>query len=227
MSCILIKSCLLGVLNLRFKYKTTDIDAEYVEMTIFDLKNRYEESVSIAKLFDEKFKPQVTSISKYDPYKKEIREYKFPLAYQIWQMYYYVTSKVDSEEIDISESLLTLKKLFLSNPLLDRYGYKVNKETFYNTKEGFLYYVTLLKRRLVEFEDDFSAKELGVLAGVTGQAITNRIRRDGTLKAEKEGKSYVITNDRAKDVVKESDSPVLKVATAYGETKSFTTPETE
>ena len=201
------------------KFKVTDIDTDYVKDVIRKLENRYEAMIDITKFFNKNAAPVMTEVEEYDYKTEEYRTYKFPLAYDVWTMYYYIRSI--NEDVEIEKSTARFRKLILENPMLSGFNYSIQKNRLIDTKEGFIYHIAILKQKLLA-GDDFTAKELAHLMGLTNPAINHRIIRDKTMdksRIKKVGNRYIIPNNVAKEQIAASQSPVFKDQTLAREAR--------
>lgn len=178
----------------------------FVEETILTLEEKYKEYINIFKCFNTDINDQVTPTEKYDPVKKDMIKFRYPLAYDVWILYYFIKSEIGLEE-DVERSLARVIETIQHDPIMDEYDYDISYEKWINSRIGFMVYVAELKLRLLE-GDDFSAVEVGTMIGLTGQAIINRINR-GIAEGKKRGRKWVITNDQAREIIKDADSFIL------------------
>ena len=192
--------------DMKLHYNINDIDEQYIQLLIEDFKDKFEHLKQSIKLVSRTTAVQLKSITAYNPVLEERKDFEFSLAYHFYMMYYFVTSQ--KKDIDVEESIARVEQLVLENPFFSTYGYKVNKTSFYNSREGFLLYLTDLKTKLLSGEN-FTAAELGAMIGITGEAVAHRIKNE-TLKAKKRRGMFVIKNNEARRAILESKSPLLK-----------------
>lgn len=194
-------------------YKITEIDIEFVETAINRLEDSFLSLEFLAKKFNENAVLKTSKYETIDPFTKQKRKYKYPLAFDLWKMYYFATSRIADESIlEIEESIKAFHDMIYENPFISDYYYKVDQKNLVKTPEGFLYYVSDLKLKLLTGED-FAAHELACMIGVSNQAITHRINREKTIskdKLHKVGNRYIIPNNIARIEVANSDSPLYK-----------------
>lgn len=192
---------------LNLQYDVTELDSRFLKGAISEVENRFRKLESICKKFDQEAALKIAAASLHNPITDEEKKYKYPLAKHIETLFHFISTP--GHVMDVEESLAEIEEVFIRHPFFDGLNYKLDNSRFRNTKVGFLYYISNLKLDLLAGAN-FSAQEMGFMCGVTGQAITNRIKRENNwLTAEKVGAQFVIDNESAKKLVRESDSPML------------------
>ncbi|MFW6016883.1 MAG: hypothetical protein ACOCRK_10635, partial [bacterium] len=174
------------------QYKITDLDELFVKRAIDEIEGKFYNLLDLCTLINTHIEHHKTPIKKYDPVQEKEVEFDFPMAYHIWIMYYYATSK--KEDLSIEASLSAYRKIFINNPMFSKLNYRIDRTKLYNTHTGFLYYLCELKTKIYDGYS-LTAKELATALGLTTQAITNRIRREtADFKYKKSGGVYQIPN---------------------------------
>ena len=75
------------------KYSVEDIDEDFVREAVEDIKKKYMQHLESLRNFDKKLEANFTPIQKYDPVCEKKREFSFPLAFDIWNVYCTVSDK--------------------------------------------------------------------------------------------------------------------------------------
>lgn len=197
---------------LHLQYNITEINDRFLQMAIKDLADRFRRVNKVYKKFNEDAAIKIASAKAYDPIREEMREYEYPLAKHLQTLFVFITSSTAS--MDVEEAINELEEVFIRNPMYSDLNYKLDNSQFRNTRPGFIHFMAKLKMDLLT-GSSFSAQQTGFMCGVTGQAITNRIKRDSDwLTAEKVGHQFVIDNETVRKLVRESDSPLLGESSA-------------
>lgn len=190
--------------KMRLNYSVNDLNKEFYRSAIDELTERYKDYVLSFQVFNKNLSTNVTPCERKDPVTGEIVEFDYPLAYNIWIIYNYIISEIDMSRRNVIENN---NKLEIDRQVSEKQG--VINRKWLDSRIGFLNFVAKRKLELIRGRD-FSAFETGVLVGVSGQAIINRIKRDTPLNAKKKNNRWVVANKDVKRLVKESDSPILK-----------------
>ena len=192
------------------RYSVAEIDEDFVNKVITEIKDRYKNFKTILEYFDENAEIQFSSVTRYDPVRKRECNYEFPLAYDIYMLYYFLTGGINKEQegYEINDSLKKIENLFFHNPLFSSIKYNIRQDSFQNTRLGFLYHLSNLKRRLLQ-KDTFTARELAMMSNYTNQGMISKIHGPNPIEPKKEGGRYVLSNRTAREIVKESQSPIL------------------
>ncbi|MCF8000458.1 MAG: hypothetical protein K9K76_01175 [Halanaerobiales bacterium] len=191
---------------MRLIYNVRKISDELIKKATQRIKDKTEDYLEICHLIGIDTNYVNQSIERKDPVTGEQTEFDIPLEYDLYILYYFVTSQVGAE-YEIGESIRNIERL-KDNPFLNEYDVEIQHEKWVNSRIGFLVHLAKLKLRLLE-GDDFSAIEVGTMIGVTGQAIVNRLSRDETLDGKKVKNQWVIKNEDAKEAIRDSKSPFL------------------
>lgn len=200
---------------MRLTWKISDINEKFYIETLYEVQAHFKKLIEPYKKINKDITFKVTPIKEYDPNREKEMHYDFPFEKHIKKVYNY--SRTEGDMPGIEESISSIEEVYLKHPLFSDLNYKIDSNNFYNTHIGFLYYIATLKQKLLT-GGDFSAKECAPLADVTSQAIVNRIRRGSPeLKAKKISNKYVIPNSEVRRVVRESDSPIMKMTSSDNE----------
>ena len=190
--------------TMRLKYSVKDLNEQSYRNAVDELTERYKDYVSNFQVFNKNLSTNVTPCERKDPVTGETVEFDYPLAYNIWIIYNYIISEINMSRRNIIEHN---DKLEIDRQVSEKQG--VINRKWLDSRIGFLNFVAKRKLELIRGRD-FSAFETGVVVGVSGQAIINRIKRNTPLNAKKESNKWVIANEDVRRLVKESDSPILK-----------------
>ena len=193
------------------EYMINQVNEEFVDEATDELKKRYKKAMQINKYFNQEIEIKFTPAEKHDPVRGKTRQFEFPAAYDIWNMYYYVTS--ENYDIDIGPSLEIIEKMFFNNPFLRGIKYNINNDGFYSSKTGFLYHLSVLKKRLLN-GGTFSCRELGIMIGYSNQGTITKVKDTLGLNPKKENGQYILSNETAREIVMTSKSPLLE--STYG-----------
>ena len=190
-------------------YKINNINEEFIRKIVDYLEFKFKKAIGDLEKFNKHLSSRTTPVKIYNPVKKRKEEFSYPLAYNIWILYYFVTDRIGLE-YDVEESISSIVDIIKHNSLLDEYDYTLDREKWINSRIGFLVYLAKLKVRLLD-GDSFSAAEASTMLGLTGQAVINRIRReDFPMEAEKRGNRFVISNkEMTRQITAEEQSCIL------------------
>ena len=189
--------------------RVTDITKHYVETLIQDLKAYYKEHIDSLDLFNEGLDRLPKQVKRASITEKGYEEYQFEMAYNLYVMYHFIKDDIGVRDFDVDLRVMAIEDFFKDNPLFKAFKYSVDTKSWEQSRLGFMCKITNLKLRLLE-GDDFNASELGMLMGITGQAIINRIKRDNPMRGQKQDREYVIKNEEARRAIRESDNtPIL------------------
>ena len=189
---------------MRLNYSVNDLNKQFYRSAIDELTERYKDYISNFQVFNKNLSTNVTPCERKDPVTGETVEFDYPLAYNIWIIYNYIISEIDMSRRNVIEHNNILE---IDRQVSEKQGI-INRK-WLDSRIGFLNYVAKRKLELIRGRD-FSAFETGVVVGVSGQAIINRIKRDTPLNAKKKNNRWVIAPEDVRRLVKESDSPILK-----------------
>jgi len=189
--------------------RVTDITEDFVEILVEDLKMYYKEHINSLNLFNEGLDRLPRQVKRASITGKGYEEYQFEMAYNLYVMYHFIKNDIGVRDFDVDLRVMAIQDFFKDNPLFKPFKYSVDTKSWEGSRLGFMCKITNLKLRLLE-GDDFNATELGMLMGITGQAIINRIKRDNPMQGTKRDREYVISNEEARRAIRESNkTPIL------------------
>ena len=142
-------------------------------------------------------------VKKYNPVKEQEVEFKYPLAYHIKLLFYFLRGEYKNLR-QVKESLKQIEDIIFSTFMGGTYYKKPNESVIMESKTGFL---TRLADKRIKLEEGkrLNAYDIGYLVGLTGQGISFKIK-NGDLKAEKFGRTWFIENDEARRFIKNREN---------------------
>ena len=150
------------------------------------------------------------SVDRPDPRKKPYslgdKEFMFPITMELWTVYKWVIGK-SKKPMETYEILQSVCEMVWSNPFIPKYNYTINWEEWKQTRLGSLVDIAF-KRLHLESGRDLSANDLSVLAGISAQAISQKIPDE--IQAEKKDNKWQISADEALKFLKNRDLKIYK-----------------
>lgn len=188
-------------------YNITDVDEKFVEKAIIDVKKRYEKIIEISNAkFNSDLEPNYTPVIKYDPVLDKKREFPFPMAYDIWNLYYHIIT--ENPEVYVYTSLRSIEKMFFYYPPFEDINHTIDRQSFYDTKVGILYRMAELKASLEESISTYFFEHSG-MSGVSENCTIKKFNSDRDINYPEEYYSGIVSKLKIKKILKDSSSPYL------------------